>query len=1533
MASDRIKKSVQVSLDTGLSSSFVYDNLEELERPFGGIQSWADVDPITDPDEPPAAEGPVRQQLESGYDHRTLFQRAFGGYDLSTHMPYGYEKMDPLQRALYRANAAAKVLLTRAGYRLAKPLRLISEEDAREIEELEGVFAAEDLERMQRLTDPAAPPISDPVDVPDDKPQNIPLTPTDPSILGKKPQYTPTETEQVRMAMLEEDALKLHQKSPEAAAVMAQYMIAGGLFNELLSASKLGAVLDNAGRTAKLTIAKNLRISQEASKMHPWNRGVKVLADMIEKTPRLATDIFATETAIGAAEARPKSPEDAGLIKSIGEGAARGRVALAWAPVFFLPGFSKAAVPKHVQNVVQAAMGRVSAGMSRVTAPLLKPGYVKASMKAFEQAYMKQYNVVPTDDIMQAVKKQISNSVDEALNAARKNTPMRVLEDAASTARASRPGGTAAVLPGVSLADAADDAAREVSRKASVFPFLTEDGTYVILNSDTQQEIFRNVKPNQLEGAIEQAVVKSVNQPRAGIMRRTKRQVVEEYELKRTMRNYGRVAREAYRSGQATEKQKSLTKAIEAKEKIALLKQDKRDMLTRQKAASMLVSEQIPLKERGVFINRILGAKTDKSLNTVIDDVNKRIDQKVMNESIKLFRRNIKDLQGKYGKDFVNAPDDVRDVLVKLDNAVTTKRGKATISDADALADDVKKLSVATREVIGDMKLDDVPQTLLDELTRLSTATDLTANDVTFLANVAQMAAFRSQARREVFIRGKKKMLSDAISDTESKIIPRQTKPEPRGRGPGKYINKLWGVESDHPITLIEKMTGRNSMLMDAMMDYYDGERVAAMIKRDGYSLFHDSRAKKGIGLNKVARLVDDVDLSIGGKNVKIERGELLALGMTMRDPHGYNRLKTTKGIYIRGKRVANNLDEVEDDIAKALSKLDNDDWGLGEIFFETNANVLMDPLNETHYLLNGTRRATSPVNYPVHRFNTGSKSQKYSFNVVENQSRVMPRSGGTGPVEIRNFLTDYLDNINQVANYHGKAIPARSLRTILGDDVLKTKLHDAGYRAERDNLLKIIDTDQGLTTDRSLFDAFGGELLNRFTTAILAGRVSTVLVQHASLPAMQAVIPAKYWRPQDLLPKSEKAIQKLMDDNPFFWDRFYNKHISLELGHRATSTATEEILMGKTRLTDKALSSLVWSDKRAIGSGLNPAKRMAKKTGEDYSRILERAVREGGQPVWGITNRSAFASDKSGLKHAFAMFRTAQEAQLNVAKRALIRYQRDGKVGPLVNDMTAVFEAGLAVALYRNLWRKARTDAISGLSGWLGQKMGRDMFIPQEEESFAFETAKGTTKNVIGLFPGGPQLAEAIDVAVAKFVDDYEYTSYSSDPFTTMAQAAMEVVDGISGLIKKYKSSLPEGVSAKGRYLHAVDVDVKVEDWVKAMLPLLKATTLYKGKVGPAPIGEWIYPGIKRSDKEAVNLVGESGISRMVETQALLEKFLDRHRELKEKEQQRTLTEKETDELLSMPTKAIDMMVKFDDPKLAATVQNDLFDYYNIGE
>ena len=1519
---------MEVADKTGVSDTFAFQNMTEMEEPFY-VPDPSDISEIAPPEVPPDRTPSPPQIRARTKEDQGIFERMFG-YNPEEDLPWGYENMSPLHRKVFQAQLAAQNIATRtalgATKQVAGSLQLVLPES------MEQYLPTDTRLNPNRLQEDKfyEARIQSELRKKRDNPRELGLS----DLVTGDTQQGLTPDEEEKLAYLDSTLPSNRQSLPEfvgrVAGEVERIALAGQIFKAipLSGGTTLNSHLSEVGRRT---------LGEELTKLLPKvvdkpiiTIGLNTLIEGVTELGPAAGELFTW----GAISAEKDEKGEADRIKS-------GIKMTPWATVILfkvpivMAGKTKAGqvTSGFMKRVVARVAAPIADKLAKMQAGKAKKQVVNQGVLAADDIFVQENGRAMTVAERKTVKKVLEEVTDETTKIVKESTDDIVakIESMAGKELGQNPVGAESVIPKAmrSVETVGDDVINSttalVEKRTGLVTIQQGGGKYAVLDGETLQELAVNIPRNKIGSALEQIIegkkfnVKGAKQ--VAKRKLTPRVIAEEAELKRSLKRMEVATNKAFRAGVKKGVEREAVKIQAGKERLQTVIAGNRKQWENVEFARQLVKDFVPKADQHLFMQRLIKAKTEGGLDKIFDDIGKHLDRAKVRNSVDSIRGALKDASKKYkdktGK-FAKAPDSIKPILESLDKTMSgvTKLDQTAGVDigqfgqlADDMVDGLNSALSGKGEILG------IPEGLADDLYSLTVkrGDKITADEIETLANLTRMVLHRAEQSHLIDIGGEVMAASNAIADSSKRIIPRPIKAAKTKLSAN--VNRLLGADSDHPVTLVGKMFGENSNMATLLDDLYEGEVKAFGVMRNSYQIVKDYMTKNNLDDGVFNGLKKKVSVTINGQSVKITRDDLLGMAMSTRDPWVFDQMTRTSGYNIKGiGKTGDTAAASLDELGEMFAKLTPEEMKLGGMMFELNNNYLSQIVNETSMRLNGAKIATYPQYYPSHRkLNKKLYGNKFGQMTAETQSNFMPRMGGKGRMRFNPYSRELMDYIQNSAMYHGTSMPMRSIKTVMADKGLQAALDNGGYGIEKSNFIDILGRSEGMYSDSSVLDAIGSGILNRFTKGVLGGRVSTIGTQMASVPAAKSVIPPKYFSIVDKVKRGD-ALDDLMQSD-FFWHRWTGRRVSVELGDTASKSSLDHFIFNKTPLTEKPLSGLVWGDKRAVEEIYLAARRFVTDTttlqGDDLTRAAvkwtEKATRET-QPNWSVLTRSKLASDPSVFRRSLTMFRTAQEAQFNIWKRANIKFARSGgkqkDIDALSDSYLAVIESQMSVAIWKTTWKRMREAGVAGGAAWLG------IYTPEDEYPFAEDLVKNAARSVAGMVPLGQLMETAVEGAYDQLFNEGVRFNLSNDPITTVTTASVAAVDSLAKWTKKWMEKevkregftvdlVPATVEDILSQISTSDADraQKKRELINQLSKDVVKALRTAGMVAGLPVGpldEWAAPGLKRSQFSQVNRISHKNSSNPAELQRDLHKFLTIQARLQKKSDKKGLTQEE---------------------------------------
>jgi hypothetical protein len=551
----------------------------------------------------------------------------------------------------------------------------------------------------------------------------------------------------------------------------------------------------------------------------------------------------------------------------------------------------------------------------------------------------------------------------------------------------------------------------------------------------------------------------------------------------------------------------------------------------------------------------------------------------------------------------------------------------------------------------------------------------------------------------------------------------------------------------------------------------------------------------------------------------------------------------------------------------------------------------------------------------------------------------------------------DFLSGIESDANLHGMAIPMRNARILLSSDKFQTAMKEAGRELELRNMITILRRAQGVTTSKGILDVLGGKIQRGFTASALGFRISTVGAQAMSFPAAQAEI-GVIMRPMGVIGFKD-GISRITEDSALLSMRWKGRRIGTEVGTSASFEAFDILFFGKAKkLSNKALGKMLKGDQFAIWNiydkGVVPEIFDVKRNGKNVdpftwegdnvadlpimtdenseafryvaARRLEYVVRRT-QPMFDMLDRSVALSNPNVWTRSLVPFRTALEAQENIAQRAVDAYVKSGKTvkdkGKLVKDISAVTASAFSVAVWKEGLKWAIATGATAALATFGIFKFDDK---KERKNVAEEVGKSTVKNLVRLtLPGkfAVSIAERIAQSVAGEGYNWNRDTFDS-PILDILQGGADTVVALAkaisdaGLTDEFVEEITSGDKEFNKQLE----DKIFGDWEQAIRSVFDFGVRITGAPFLAPTQELVGPLLADSKIKIIREVTFGDVDSPKAFSTKVFDLFELRTKLKRKSKKKRLTRKEEqtlsvlDRFASKMNSAADIIKETGDPK-----------------
>ena len=787
--------------------------------------------------------------------------------------------------------------------------------------------------------------------------------------------------------------------------------------------------------------------------------------------------------------------------------------------------------------------------------------------------------------------------------------------------------------------------------------------------------------------------------------------------------------------------------------------------------ATNIVLTHVPKEKQGVYIRRILDAKTQNRITKLTEAIDKYLDKAEKRQAIRDFKKFVGETRREYRRGevaFGKLPKKLSSKLVetldKFDLAKISEKKKETLGSrlnfvtriSDELANGFEQLNEGMDKDAVDLLMMGTQR--IEELRRLSQTptADLDTEQIQYIqASLEHLLKINEQKGQSKTRRRMEKLRTD-INTARQEVLPAK---EEVVEFTGILGAIRWvAVEGQSSIrTLIGLATGKNNEASKRILisELAETNNTRKATYKSFIMYFRELAKKKGITWNDIKSLKEIREITIGGKNIKIDYDILLGLYAHTQAEGNLRRLLKTKGlnittyfrdehgifkkkhIYRLGKPNLAELRAITESIPDAHKKL-------VDVYFRTNWDKQAPAINEMSMEYQNYDLARQEkyfhVSREIERLVEGRKAE--TSISLDQQSRALPRKGGNARINIKSFTHEVMDNMQWSAAYSTMTMAMENARTLLANTKWREAMKSAGQGKVLKELTTMLRRAQGLITDQSVIELTASRALGTIGKSILSFRISGGLIQTASMPAAIEFIGKEYLFAIDV--PTPALITKLKKIDPVLWTRWEAKQFDYALGMVGAQNAFETLLFEHPAVTDKFLAQYTAGDQIAIAKLFMASERKIEKEtrlekGTDAFQkatldLLHEAMTT--QPQWDMINRSPMTSDPSLFTRSMSMFMAARNAQYNVIVRAMDDF-RKGRItkGQLSERLTGVGVSNLLVSLVRHIFKMSvKYGAIAFLVALRLRKPPTEEELEEEAMRLAEKIPTETVFNLVGL-------------------------------------------------------------------------------------------------------------------------------------------------------------------------------------------------------
>ena len=753
----------------------------------------------------------------------------------------------------------------------------------------------------------------------------------------------------------------------------------------------------------------------------------------------------------------------------------------------------------------------------------------------------------------------------------------------------------------------------------------------------------------------------------------------------------------------------------------------------------------LPKGEIGKVAMAVASAKTIKQQMKVALAIEQLAEHYKHREAVGEYKKQLKRLQKKYGRDFERMFPNYRDLARELTAPIDPS--KPTATTARRLAGTLQHLKdhPEVRE--------EMPDHVFDALERLNQTplSEMTADEIGAATNGLRMILRLNEVRKTL----KRKKLARPLTEAKADVLERVGKP---ATAEGKQIVAERGVLRRLADTIAKNLplfsyaidnadaAGPMSVWVDGSLHEAEGANI--LRREDHIGALLDTLRRNGIEPGPALRRLSEkfrgrtkaVRTKLpNGTIVTMSPARRVALYLTIQQPEGRAAVQSPRGWIVdevsrrrvrwwrtREKQVKVALQLTEADLEAFEKSLTPMERRLAKAAHEYLTGYAADAFNRATVELYDYEKATNPDYFPLSRYlqdlgKTIADIDKRPFAPasVENWSANKPRTGGTARLVIPDVFEVLVSQAYHIAAMETYGRAARNVNALLADseiaDAIDAKHGDGTVARVRTLVRRIYG--QAMQADPA------GKWLTRFrgntAGAILALRISTAIKQALSLPIALNEMGwrhmGKYLVPRPLTGGELRTARRIgsLDYSPTLWARRDRGKMSREFGDFIAQRDLDRIYTGETSLREMQGVLLKGGDSYAIdrimlASYSQARAELGKQAPEPAvmrraAELAESVVRWT-QPTWSQQDRTLLGGTPNELLKGVTMFRSFLDKVLVQGNKSLIEYQHsDHGTSAKARYLAKITTLAVAVSvlpymmmrLYRRFFRRERPEDV----------------------------------------------------------------------------------------------------------------------------------------------------------------------------------------------------------------------------------------------
>ena len=849
------------------------------------------------------------------------------------------------------------------------------------------------------------------------------------------------------------------------------------------------------------------------------------------------------------------------------------------------------------------------------------------------------------------------------------------------------------------------------------------------------------------------------------------RLIPEPIALKSALKKAAKAARIGYKVGAA----ETMNKAHDAINKIRLAGK----MRLQNKIDAMnIVKTYVAKEDQWRFLRRAVVATTEANVEKLTGQINEHLEKVEKRELDREFRNYTKKLRSEYkagkrelGKLPTDVADRIKGLLKDIDLSKLTDEKREKLEKREEWYNRISGALAEGFEILN-QELDTeatnslvIRRGLIDELRRLNqtAVSDMDAMEIRTILNAIKELVYYTEKKGESKLRRRLEILSGQLNSARTEVSPK------------KRIRELTGLLATAEYMLVEGAANLRSLINMSTVEENSAtiellfetlvraNNLRKTVFKELIQAWSNEVKKAGLKWGDL-KLNDKTTVTIGGREVEITYGDLISIYAHTQADENLNQLLKTQGLNITtyskfSKKQYRVGTPTLAELRAVGEKLSDSQKKLVDIHFKINREIQAPLINKTSMALynyalaylNKYFHLSREIEVPGGLLGHVFTSEEVS-SAIEEQGRFKFRTGGSARINIRPFMMEVMQGLQQDSFFHAMTESMENARSLIANKAWRQEMKKAGRGKELKTITKLIARIQVNSSDQSMIEQMSMRLIGNAGKSILGFRISGGAVQVASLPVAKTVIDSKYFSGIGIQTKAE--IKALMEKIPSLWIRWKAKQYDYAAGLATSFNAFETLIFEHESITDKMLFPYTIGDQTAVYriykaaenqiEGTTNLKRGTKEFDEAVLHLFNRAMET--QPMWENLYRSELTSSPHAWTRAFTIFMSARIAQHNVILQSIDNEQK-GRIDKSMRNKNLGY-VGLA-NFYVSAFRHIVKNVIK--YGGMAAMVAMGLRPPPDEDELkenvkrlGVKLPQETVLNIVGLSPAGQVISAA---------------------------------------------------------------------------------------------------------------------------------------------------------------------------------------------